>query len=82
MVTFFGRGATHLEGGGGGGGGGRRRASGDPSSTYLVMELYKCNLRDLCSNRALLEWEVAHIIKQVLEATAYMHGEDVIHRCG
>lgn len=53
----------------------------DKEHMYLVMKLYQCSLQDLLSSdRVLLEWEVAHLVEQILEATTYMHGLGVIHR--
>ena len=63
----------------------KRSQQQHPNNTYLVMELCQFNLKEFVdklekSGRSLKEWEIGHIMKQVVEATAYMHDEKIIHR--
>ncbi len=60
-----------------------KRGSSDTNvRSCLVMERCSGSLGDLLKKlgRGLLEWEASYLVDQILEATAYMHNENVIHR--
>ncbi|BDA40402.1 probable serine/threonine-protein kinase 24 at N-terminal half [Coccomyxa sp. Obi] len=50
------------------------------SELFIVMELMAASVADLLDERPLGEPEIAHILRQVLKALVYLHGEHRVHR--
>ncbi|EIE22150.1 Pkinase-domain-containing protein [Coccomyxa subellipsoidea C-169] len=50
------------------------------SELFIVMELMAASVADLLDERPLEEPEIAHVLRQVLRALVYLHGEHRVHR--
>ncbi len=61
---------------------GRIDRPNDPShKVWFAMELCQTDLAAFVkSSRKLDEWEAAHFIRQALEALAFMHNKNYLHR--
>ncbi|KAK9916803.1 hypothetical protein WJX75_007240 [Coccomyxa subellipsoidea] len=50
------------------------------SELFIVMELMAASVADLLDEQPLEEPEIAHVLRQVLKALMYLHGEHRVHR--